>query len=138
HPAASRCICVHRLCRVALPSVLGSLRARLVALACVGAALIVVTTGGLLAFNLDHALDRAVNEGLRARLEDIEGALEQGSLQLSQEESFAQIVDSSGRVLSSSAAIDADRKLLSPAELRQANRHSLRFDRNVPGLGSTS
>ncbi|MDQ1467981.1 MAG: hypothetical protein QOH10_2396 [Actinomycetota bacterium] len=121
-----------------LPTVLGSLRARLVALACVGAALIVVTTSGLLAFNLDRALDRAVNEGLRARLEDIEGALEQGSLQLSQEESFAQIVDSSGRVLSSSAAIDADRKLLSPAELRQANRHSLRFDRNVPGLGSPS
>lgn len=120
-----------------LPTAFRSLRVRLVALACVGAAIIVVTTSGLLAFNLDHALDRAVNDGLRARLQDIEGGLDQGSLQLSQEEAFAQIVTMNGSVLSSSATIDADRRLLTPAELRQANLHGLRIDRAIPGLASS-
>jgi two-component system OmpR family sensor kinase len=122
---------------VTLPTTFRSLRVRLVALACVGAAIIVVTTSGLLAFNLDHALDRAVNDGLRARIEDIEGALDQGSLQLGQEEAFAQIVASNGRVLSSSANIDADRRLLTPAELRSANRRTLRIERAIPGLVSS-
>lgn len=120
-----------------LPTAFRSLRVRLVALACIGAAIIVVTTSGLLAFNLDHALDRAVNDGLRARLQDIEGGLDQGSLQLSQEEAFAQIVTMNGSVLSSSATIDADRRLLTPAELRQANLHGLRIDRAIPGLASS-
>jgi two-component system, OmpR family, sensor kinase len=119
------------------PIALRSLRVRLVALACVGAALIVVTTSGLLAFNLDHALNRAVNDGLRARLEDIEGALDQGSLQLSQEEAFAQIVASDGRVLSSSANIDASRRLLTPAELKRANQRGVRIDRPIPGIASS-
>jgi signal transduction histidine kinase len=122
---------------VTLPAAFRSLRARLVALACVGAVLIVVTTSGLLAFNLDHALNRAVNDGLRARLEDIEGVLDQGSLQLSQEEAFAQIVSSDGKVLSSSANIDANRRLLTPAELALANQHSVRIDRPIPGIAST-
>jgi two-component system OmpR family sensor kinase len=121
---------------VKLPTAFRSLRARLVALACVGAALIVVTTSGLLAFNLDHALDRAVNEGLRARLDDIEAALGQGRLGLSQQEAFAQIVAPDGRVLSSSASIDANRQLLTRDELQQANRRGLRVDRRVPGLAS--
>jgi signal transduction histidine kinase len=112
------------------------LRVRLVALACVGATIIVVTTSGLLAFNLDHALNRAVNDGLRARLDDIEGVLKQGSLQLNQEEAFAQIVSADGRVLSSSVNINADRRLLTPAELQIANQHGLRVDRDVPGLAS--
>jgi signal transduction histidine kinase len=124
---------------VTVPTAFRSLRVRLVALACVGAALIVVTTSGLLAFNLDHALDRAVNDGLRARIEDIEGALDQGSLQLSQEEAFAQIVASNGRVLSSSANIDADRRLLTPVELQRAttNPNGIRVDREIPGLASS-
>jgi len=123
---------------VTLPPALRSLRVRLVALACVGATLIVVTTSGLLAFNLDHALNRAVNDGLRGRLDFIEGALKQGSLQLSQGEAFAQIVSSNGRVLSSSSTIDANRRLLTPVELRRATSHELRIDRIVPGLASTA
>ncbi len=119
-----------------LPTAFRSLRVRLVALACVGATLIVVTTSGLLAFNLDRALNRAVNDGLRARLEDIEGALKQGSLQLSQGEAFAQIVSSDGHVLSSSSTIDADDRLLTRTELARANQHELRVDRSVPGLES--
>jgi two-component system OmpR family sensor kinase len=122
---------------VTLPTAFRSLRVRLVALACVGATLIVVTTSGLLAFNLDRALNRAVNDGLHARLDDIEGALKQGSLQLSQNEAFAQIVSSDGHVLSSSSTIDASRRLLTPAELRRANTRELRVDRSVPGLAST-
>jgi signal transduction histidine kinase len=120
-----------------VPTAFRSLRVRLVALACVGATLIVVTTSGLLAFNLDHALNRAVNDGLRARLDDIESALKQGSLQLSQNEAFAQIVRSNGQVLSASSTIDSDNRLLTPTELRRANRHELRIDRSVPGLAST-
>ena len=119
-----------------LPSALGSLRARLVAFACIGALVIVVATGGLLAFTLDHALDRAVNEGLRARVDDIEGVLQQGSLQLSQEEAFAQIVDGTGQVLASSSTIDANRRLLSVAELARARDHEIHVDRDVPGLAS--
>jgi signal transduction histidine kinase len=122
---------------VTLPTAFRSLRVRLVALACVGAALIVVTTSGLLALNLDRALNRAVNDGLRARLEDIDGALKQGSLELSQEEAFAQIVSSNGQVLQASATIDATHRLLTPAELRRANRNEVRIDRDVPGLAST-
>jgi signal transduction histidine kinase len=122
---------------VTLPAAFQSLRARLVALACIGAALIVITTSGLLAFNLDHALNRAVNDGLRARLEDIKGNLDRGSIQLSQEEAFAQIVKSDGRVLSSSANIDVDRRLLTPDELRRANTHGVRIDRAIPGIAST-
>ena len=120
-----------------LPTAFSSLRMRLVALACVGAALIVVTTSGLLAFNLDHALDRAVNDGLRARIGDIEGALNQGSLQLSQQEAFAQIVASDGHVLSSSANIDANDRLLTPAELRRANSGGIHIDREIPGIASS-
>lgn len=113
-----------------------SLRVRLVALACVGATLIVVTTSGLLAFNLDRALDRAVKEGLRARLDDIAAALSQGSTQLSQQEAFAQIVEADGRVLSTTANIDRNRQLLTQPELAQAIRSGLRIDRRVPGLAS--
>jgi two-component system, OmpR family, sensor kinase len=123
---------------VTLRTTFRSLRVRLVALACAGATIIVVTTSGLLAFNLDHALDRAVNDGLRARLADIEGQLGQGSLQLSQQEAFAQIVDANGRVLSSSASIDVDRRLLSVTEFRRAVRNGLSVDRNVPGLASSA
>lgn len=119
-----------------LPTAFRSLRVRLVALACVGATLIVVATSGLLAFNLDHALNRAVNDGLRARLEDIEAVLKQNSLQISQEEAFAQIMSSDGRVLSSSANLDADRRLLTPSELRRATQRTVRIDRSVPGLAS--
>jgi two-component system OmpR family sensor kinase len=121
---------------VNLPTAFRSLRARLVALACVGATLIVVTTSGLLAFNLDRALDRAVNEGLRARLDDIEGALTQGRLALSQEEAFAQIVAANGRVLSSTANIDRNRQLLTKGELARALRGGVRIDRRIPGLAS--
>jgi two-component system OmpR family sensor kinase len=121
---------------VNLPTAFRSLRSRLVALACVGATLIVVTTSGLLAFNLDHALDRAVNEGLRARLDDIEAALGQGHLQLSQQEAFAQIVAPNGRVLQTSANIDIHRQLLTGEELEEATRHGLRIDRRIPGLAS--
>jgi signal transduction histidine kinase len=121
---------------VTLPTAFRSLRVRLVALACVGATLIVVATSGLLAFNLDHALNRAVNDGLRARLEDIEAVLKQNSLQISQEEAFAQIMSSDGRVLSSSANLDADRRLLTPSELRRATQRTVRIDRSVPGLAS--
>lgn len=119
-----------------LPTAFRSLRARLVALACIGATLIVVTTSGLLAFNLDHALDRAVNDGLRARLNDIEAALSHGNLQLSQQEAFAQIVTLDGRVLSSSANIDPDRELLTKDELAKTVRNGLRIDRRIPGLAS--
>jgi two-component system OmpR family sensor kinase len=121
---------------VNLPATVRSLRARLVALACIGATLIVVTTSGLLAFNLDHALDRAVNDGLRARIDDIEAALKQDRLGLSQEEAFAQIVAADGRVLSSSVNIDANRELLTKDELLRANRHDLRVDRRIPGLAA--
>ena len=119
-----------------LPPGFRSLRARLVALACVGATLIVVTTSGLLAINLDRALDRAVNEGLRARLDDIEAALGQGTLGLSQQEAFAQIVAADGEVLSSTANIDRNKQLLTHRELAQAIRRGLRIDRRVPGLAS--
>jgi two-component system, OmpR family, sensor kinase len=121
---------------VNLPTAFRSLRGRLVALACVGATLIVVTTSGLLAFNLDRALDRAVNEGLRARLDDIGAALSQGREQLSQQEAFAQIVESNGTVLSTTANIDENRRLLTQPELAQAIRSGLRIDRRVPGLAS--
>ena len=120
-----------------LPPAFRSLRARLVALACVGAVLIVVTTSGLLAFNLDHALDRAVNDGLRARLQDIEGALEQGSLHLSQEAAFAQILSTDKQVLSSSANVDSQRSLLTPEEFREAVRGVVHIDRPIPGIASS-
>jgi two-component system OmpR family sensor kinase len=122
---------------VTLATTFRSLRARLVALACVGAALIVVTTSGLLAFSLDHALDRAVNDGLRARVDDIEAGIGQGSLALSQEEAFAQIVAPDGHVLSSSPNIDATTRLLTPSELTRADAGSTRIDREIPGLASS-
>jgi signal transduction histidine kinase len=123
---------------VNLSTTFRSLRVRLVALACVGATVIVVTTSGLLAINLDHALDRAVNDGLRARLDDIENALGQGTTtpRLSQQEAFAQIVEMDGRVLSSSPNIDKGRQLLTKEELERANRQGLRVDRRIPGLAA--
>jgi signal transduction histidine kinase len=40
-------------------------------------------------------------------------------------------------VLSSSANIDANQRLLTPAELTRANRHGVRVDREIPGIAST-
>lgn len=99
-------------------------------------ALVLGATGVFIYLRFSSELDATINSGLRSRASDLAALVREadsglrdgrGSL-VGREENFAQVIDTSGRVTDSSAAI-GDQALLSPGELRRARRGPITLDR---------
>ena len=109
------------------------LRPRLAALVAVTGTVVAAAALGALVLVLGHQLDAAVDEGLRARANDLVAATIDGDLTASHHDPFAQVVAPGGRVVAgsvnapSTSVLDAD-------ELRAASRHPLTVVSTVPPL----
>jgi signal transduction histidine kinase len=110
-------------------------------------ALVLGATGVFVYLRFGDELDATVNAGLRSRAADVTALVREADSGLSEArpqglvgraESFAEVLDSSGRVLDSTSSVGAD-VLLSPAELRRAQRGPVFLDRGpLPGLQDES
>lgn len=100
------------------------LRPRLAAMVALTGTVVAAAALGALVLVLGHQLDAAVDEGLRARANDLVAATIDGDLTASHHDPFAQVVAPGGRVVAgsvnapSASVLDAD-------ELRAAARHPL-------------
>lgn len=113
-----------------------SLRARLALAFALGSATLLLAAGGFLYLNLNGELQTAINDGLRAREDDIAADIAGGAPQVPQQDAFSQIVDPSGLLLASSATIPSGRPVLRANELRRAGQGEVFIERAVPGLGA--
>jgi two-component system OmpR family sensor kinase len=109
-------------------------------------ALIFVATGSFIYLRFKNELDKTINAGLRSRANDVAALVKQADSGLSKgqqslvgkTESFAEVLDTRGRVSDSSLAVGS-RDLLEPAELRRAERGPILLDRGpLPGLEDNS
>lgn len=99
-------------------------------------AVVLGATGVFIYLRFSAELDATINSGLRSRASDLVALVRQANSTLNdgrrnlvgREESFAQVIDASGRVADSSDAI-GDRALLSPTELSRALRGPVTLDR---------
>jgi len=113
-----------------------SLRSRLAVLFAIGSGALLLVSGAFLYVNLNNQLHAAIDEGLRARADDISAAIDSGSRTVPKEEAFAALLTPSGEVVDASAAIDRLRPVLRPDELETVRHHDVVVDRTrVPGLG---
>ncbi len=105
-------------------------------------ALVLGATGVFIYLRFSSELDATINSGLHSRAGDVaalvreadSGVREGRSNLVGRGESFAQVLDSSGRVADSSAAIGAH-VLLTPEELHRALRGPITLNRgSLPGL----
>src|SRR5437899_13042089 len=113
-----------------------SLRSRLAVLFAIGSGTLLLISGAFLYVNLNRQLHAAIDEGLRARADDISADIEAGARTVPKEEAFAALLTPEGAVVDASAAIDRRRPVLSEAELRIVRHHDVVADRSrVPGLG---
>jgi signal transduction histidine kinase len=120
------------------------IRVRLTVAFAVGLVLSLAALGGFVYLRTGGALLAAEDAGLRSRAEVISADVRAGSSPLAKveatliegDESFAQITDSSGRVLDSSPNI-ASQSLLPPTIIGSSARATL-FDRRVPGIDDTT
>jgi signal transduction histidine kinase len=92
--------------------------------------------GSLIYVDLDGELERAIDSGLTARVDDIAADVAAGNRVIREEEAFAQILGPGGVIIDASASgVPA---VLRPEELARAFRAPLRVDRalpDFPGLG---
>jgi signal transduction histidine kinase len=109
-------------------------------------ALVLGATGVFVYLRFSAELDSTINAGLRSRASDVaalvreaDSGLRAGHQSLvGHTESFAEVLDSSGRVSDSSLAVGRH-VLLSPAELRRALRGAIVLNRGpLPGLQEES
>jgi signal transduction histidine kinase len=87
---------------------------------------------GLIYQDLDGELERAIDSGLSARVDDIAADVAAGNRVIREEESFAQILGP-GDVIIDASALGVP-PVLTPAELARAFRGPLEIDRAVPDL----
>jgi signal transduction histidine kinase len=109
-------------------------------------ALVLGAIGAFVYVRFSAELDATINAGLRSRASDVaalvreaDSGLREGHQNLvGRTESFAEVLDASGRVSDSSLAV-GQHVLLAPAELRRARREPLFLDRGpLPGLEEES
>ncbi len=100
-------------------------------------ALVLGATGVFIYLRFSSELDATIDSGLRSRASELASVARQSGLRdrrgnlVGREESFAQVLDSSGRVADSSAAI-GERVLLSRAELQRALHAPITLNRGAP------
>ena len=113
-----------------------SLRSRLAVLFALGSGTLLLISGAFLYVNLNRQLHGAIEEGLRARADDISADIEAGVRKVPKEEAFAELLTPDGTVIDASAAVDQRRLALTPLDLLAAKQRDVVVDRNrVPGLG---
>jgi len=109
-------------------------------------ALVLGATGVFVYLRFSAELDATINSGLRSRASDVaalvkeaDSGLREGHHNLvGRTESFAEVLDASGRVSDSSLAV-GHHVLLTPSELRRALRDPIFLDRGpLPGLQDQS
>jgi heavy metal sensor kinase len=109
-------------------------------------ALVLGATGVFIYLRFSSELDAAINSGLRSRASDVAALVREADTRrrgesrnlVGREESFAQVLDLSGHVVDSSAAI-GNRVLLTQADLRLARHGPITLDRGpLPGLEQES
>jgi signal transduction histidine kinase len=109
-------------------------------------ALVLGATGVFVYLRFEAEVDSTINGGLRSRATDVAALVKEADSGLSERrgrlvgraESFAQVLDPNGRVLDSTASIGGH-VLLTPAELRRAERGSIFLNRGpLPGLQDES
>jgi signal transduction histidine kinase len=109
-------------------------------------ALVLGATGVFVYLRFESELDATINSGLRSRASDVaalvreaDSGLREGRQDLvGRSESFAEVLDPSGRVSDSSTAIGGH-VLLDPEELQRARRGPVFLDRGpLPGLEDSS
>jgi signal transduction histidine kinase len=109
-------------------------------------ALVLGATGVFVYLRFDAELDATINSGLRSRANDVAALVKEADSGLSEghqtlvgrTESFAEVLDSNGRVSDSSLAVGRH-VLLSPSELERALRGPIILNRGpLPGLQDES
>lgn len=122
------------------------IRLRVAGAFAVSMAAVLAATGWFLYARLDSHLTTALNHNLLVRAQDLAALVEQPAASLAsdrgrfveQGESYAQLVDSRGRVLDATRPLDGTR-LLTADELRRAVRETIFANRSsVPGLDEPS
>ena len=106
-------------------------------------AVVLAATGLFLYRGLGAELDTAIRQGLRSRAGDVAALVQQADTGLASSqagalagrgENLAQILDSSGRIVDSTAAVKSA-PLLTPAQVARAAHGTIVLDRAVPSGG---
>jgi two-component system, OmpR family, sensor kinase len=113
----------------------GSLRGRLVLLFVLGTTAVVTFSSVAIYATLNAQIDRAVDDGLSSRVDDIAGALDLADPQIRADDAFALVLQPDGHVVAAAAAISQPTTVLTADELRRATTGPLIIDRPVKGLG---
>jgi signal transduction histidine kinase len=118
------------------------IRVRLTLAFALAMALVLFAVGLFLYLRLGSALDRTVDQSLRARADDVSalvgasqlGLSEQGAKRLAEQgQTFAQVLDPSGAVVDSTPPF-GNRSLLTHEQLTEASHETTVLDRRVPGV----
>ena len=113
-------------------------RIRLTLAFAIAMAIVLSATGLFLYLRTGSALDRTINQGLRARNADVSALVQQADTGLrearlrGQNNGFAQVVGARGRIVDATAGLTR-RPLLSEAQLAQARRHSILVAQTLNG-----
>lgn len=111
-----------------------SLRSRLALLFALGTGTLLLLSAGLLYVTLDAALEDAIDDGLRARADDVASLVTAGR-DLPPAEVFAQLLAADGRVVAASAGAAADGPIVEEGTIKSIGQEPRTLDRPVPGLG---
>ncbi|MGH8868832.1 MAG: HAMP domain-containing sensor histidine kinase [Actinomycetes bacterium] len=111
-----------------------TLRDRLTVLFAVGSSLVLLAVLGLVYAVTSGQLRSAVDEGLQARVRTIAVAAAQGNLVVVDQDPYAQVLDSRGRVVAASPAAP-DFPVLSNTQVVLATDRTLDYEGSVPELG---
>ncbi len=114
-----------------------SVRRRLALLFTIGTALSLVLCCSALFVVLDHQLSTAIDDGLRARLDDLDAVIHRTGGKTDDRDPFAQVVERDGRVIAWSPGDQPTRSELTVAQLQSVERSTF-FDADVAAIGGDS
>jgi hypothetical protein len=96
----------------------------------VAMAIVLAATGFFLYIRLGSALDRTIDQSLRARATDVGALVRRGDSLGKEGEGITQVIDARGAVLAATPGLG--RPLLTSAEISRASREAVTIERPVP------
>jgi two-component system, OmpR family, sensor kinase len=96
----------------------------------VAMAIVLAATGVFLYVRLGSALDRTIDQSLRARATDVSALVRQGDSLGAEGQGITQVIDTRGAVLAATPGLG--RPLLTSAEISRASREAVTIERSVP------
>ena len=111
-----------------------SLRSRLALLFALGTGALLLLSAGLLYFTLEAALDDAIDDGLRARADDV-ASLVSADRGIPPAEVFAQLLGADGTVVAASDGAATEVVVVDGATVSSLDELPRAVERPVPGLG---